>query len=76
MVERICCVCRVKQPVDKMKRVARVNGKFFVDRTRKMGGRGAHICPNCIEKAVKTKALNRSFKTPVPDKIYNDLSKK
>jgi predicted RNA-binding protein YlxR (DUF448 family) len=72
-VERICCVCRVKQPVNNMTRVARVNGNFFVDLTHKMGGRGCHICPNCVQKAVKTKALNRAFKTAVPEDVYNNL---
>ena len=61
-----------------MVRVARLKNadgsfNFAVDGEHKMGGRGCHICPDCVPKAVKTKALNRAFKTAVPDEVYNNL---
>jgi predicted RNA-binding protein YlxR (DUF448 family) len=78
VTERICCVCRVKQPTDKMLRVARLKNAassytFVVDKKHQLDGRGVHVCPNCVEKAIKTKALNRSFKCPVPENIYDEL---
>jgi len=69
-VERICCVCRTKKPVGDMIRVARVNGEFKIDKTN---GRGAYVCPECVEKCIKTRALNRSFKTQVPQDVYDKL---
>jgi predicted RNA-binding protein YlxR (DUF448 family) len=56
-----------------MIRVARVKDNFVVDKTHRAGGRGCHICPNCIEKAIKNRALNRSFRRPVGDEVYNEL---
>jgi predicted RNA-binding protein YlxR (DUF448 family) len=82
-VNRVCCVCRVKQPAADMIRVARIKNEknperfpyeFVVDRTHKAGGRGCRICKKCIEKSIKSKALNRAFKSPVPDSIYSELS--
>jgi predicted RNA-binding protein YlxR (DUF448 family) len=80
MAERICCVCRVKQPTPKMVRIVRVrehNGAvlFFLDKEHKLNGRGCHICPYCIKKAVKTKALDRSFKYRVDENVYRELEK-
>ena len=50
-------------------------GEFSMDFTGKKSGRGAYICPKmeCLEKTVKSKGLERSFKTPVPKEIYEDL---
>jgi predicted RNA-binding protein YlxR (DUF448 family) len=82
-IERICCVCRIKQSTAVLIRAARVKNennpkenpyKFAVDRAHKLGGRGCYICPKCIEKSIKSRALNRSFKSPVPDSIYRELS--
>ena len=51
------------------------DGTFSVDFTGKKPGRGAYICPNieCLEKAQKTKGLERSFKTAVPKDVYEQL---
>jgi predicted RNA-binding protein YlxR (DUF448 family) len=78
-VERICCVCRVKQPTMGMVRVARVRQAdgsylFIVDRGQKAGGRGCFVCPKCVDRAVKTRALNRSFKGSVPDSVYMEIA--
>lgn len=50
-------------------------GKFSVDTTGKKAGRGAYICPNveCLEKAKKSKGLERSFKSAVPAEVYDKL---
>ena len=38
-------------------------------------GRGAYICPSaeCLEKARKSKGLERSFKSSVPAEVYEKL---
>jgi len=50
-------------------------GAFMIDATGKKSGRGAYVCPQivCLEKAVKSKGLERSFKTAVPKEIYESL---
>ena len=70
--ERICYVCRQPRPVDKLVRVARIDGKYVIS---PKGGRGCHIDPGCIEKAIKNRALHKSFKTNVGEEIYIALAK-
>jgi len=73
--ERICFVCRTKKPVDALIRIARIDGKYIIDHKGNSGGRGCHIDPNCIEKAIKNKALHKSFKGNVPQETYEALAK-
>lgn len=75
MVERICYVCRVKHNRDELIRVARIKNadKSYDYIVGGKEGRGCHIHPECVEKAKKTRALNRSFKTNVPQEIYDQL---
>ena len=51
--------------------------KIFIDKTSKANGRGAYICNNieCLEKAIKTKRLERNFETTISDEIYDELRK-
>ncbi len=53
------------------------SGEIKLDLTGKAHGRGAYICrkKTCIEQTSKTKALNRAFRTEVPQAIYDDLIK-
>lgn len=48
---------------------------FFIDLSGKASGRGAYICNNinCFEKAFKNKGLERSFKSPIPKHIYENI---
>jgi len=83
--ERMCCVCRNRKPVTDLLRVARAgehsesrsaseDGLFFIDKKGNSNGRGCYVCPGCIDKAIKTRALNRSFKTNVGSEVYNALA--
>ena len=76
MNTRMCCACRTRKSADELIRVARESGGYSIDPERKIQGRGAHVCrdKSCIEKCVKTRALNRSFKTAVPNDVYSVLS--
>ena len=61
-----------------MIRVIRTSeGEFLLDATGKKNGRGAYICPskNCLEKAVKNKGLERSFKQSITREVYEALEK-
>ena len=52
-------------------------GEIFLDKTGKKNGRGAYICnsPVCLQKARKTKALERSLKVTIPENVYQELEK-
>lgn len=47
----------------------------FVDLTGKQNGRGAYICEDvhCLEKAMKTKALEKTLKVSVDSEIFEKL---
>lgn len=50
---------------------------IILDTTGRKNGRGAYICPNaeCLRKAKRSKGLERSFKMPVADAVYDNLTK-
>ena len=50
-------------------------GEIVLDATGRRNGRGAYICPSavCLAKAVRSKGLERSLDTPVPDEIFEVL---
>ena len=50
--------------------------EICLDKTGRKNGRGAYICLNqaCLEKAKKTKALERSLKTEIPEEIYQAIA--
>ena len=37
--------------------------------------RNVCLSQECLEKAVKTRGLERSLKTAIPDEVYEDLKK-
>lgn len=50
-------------------------GEICVDATGKKSGRGAYICPNaeCLQKARKSRALERAFEAAIGPDIYEAL---
>ena len=79
MKERICCVCRKIGPVSERVRVGRARDgesyRYFIDERGNANGRGAYVCKtqNCIENCIKKRSLNRTFKGPVPQEVYQNL---
>lgn len=73
--ERTCAVCRKKAPKNQFLKVVRTDNGIVIDSQQKINGRGMYICKtsSCIEKAIKTRALNRAFKKEVPETIYKEL---
>lgn len=70
---RTCICCRNEFLKTQLVRVVRTpEGEFAVDKTGKANGRGAYVCKSaeCIKKLKKSKALDRTFKTPVPSEVY------
>ena len=64
-----------KNKKDLIRIVKNKEGIISVDRTGKANGRGAYICDNieCLEKAIKTKKLERVFDTKISEEIYDEL---
>lgn len=73
---RTCIGCNEIKPKKELIRIVKnKEGNIFVDKTGKANGRGAYLCDNieCLEKAIKTKRLERTFETAIDGKIYEDL---
>lgn len=76
MPQRTCTGCRIKKDKkDLIRIVINKEGEINIDRTGKMPGRGAYICDDisCLEKAIKTKSLEKSFETKINDEVYEKL---
>ena len=76
--KRRCVGCREMMDKSALVRiVANANGEISYDPSGKMPGRGAYICktPECLEKAHKSKGLERSLKRAVPSEIYMVLGR-
>ena len=70
--------CQEMKGKKEMIRVIRTEeGDFLLDATGKKNGRGAYVCKAraCLEKAVKNKGLERSFKQSIPREVYEKLEK-
>lgn len=75
---RQCVGCREMKPKRELIRIIRTSeDEILVDVTGKKNGRGAYICPNreCLNMAMKSKGLERSLKTAIPQEIYEDFEK-
>ena len=76
--QRQCMGCRERKAKRELIRVVRQpDGTVSLDFGGKMNGRGAYICPSveCLKKVQKSKALERSLETPIPEEVYARLAK-
>ncbi len=76
--QRQCMGCRERKPKRELIRVVRgTDGTVSLDFGGKAPGRGAYLCPNpeCLKKAMKSKALTRSLETEIPQAVYDALLK-
>ena len=74
--QRACIGCGALKDKKQLIRVVRTpEGEFVLDATGKKNGRGAYLCPSeeCLEKAIKSKGLDRSFKMAVSREVYERL---
>ena len=75
---RQCMSCRERKPKREMLRVVRSpEGTVSLDFRGKAPGRGAYVCPNpeCLKKAVRSKALERNLEVPIPPEVLERLSR-
>ena len=73
---RQCVGCRAQKPKRELVRVVRSpEGALSVDTRGKKPGRGAYVCrdPECLKKAIRSKALSRALDTPVPEELFETL---
>ena len=76
--QRQCMGCRERKAKREMIRVVRcTDGSVNLDFGGKMNGRGAYICPNaeCLKKALRSKALDRSLEVTIPEEVILRLEK-
>lgn len=65
---RMCVACRQMKPKGELLRVVRTEERTAsIDLTGKRNGRGAYICASmeCMEKAVKSRALDRALEITI-----------
>lgn len=73
---RSCVITREKLPKVELIRVVRfTDGNVYVDTTGKMNGRGAYLKKDLsvIDKAYKSKTLNRILEVDIPDSVFDEL---
>ena len=76
--QRQCMGCRERKNKRDLIRVVRqTDGTVSLDFSGKVNGRGAYLCPDpeCLKKARKSKALDRSLETPIPEEVYDRLER-
>ena len=75
---RTCVVTHEKCEKKDLLRIVRNNiGELFVDETGKQNGRGAYIKKDndVLEQAKKSRVLERSLNTSIPDEFYEEVKK-
>ena len=73
-----CIVTREKYEKKDLLRIVKNNeGQVFVDETGKANGRGAYIKKDIevLDKAIKTKVLDRNLETTISDDVYEEIRK-
>ncbi len=73
---RTCVITHEKLPKKELLRVVRTpEGEIKVDLTGKMNGHGAYIKKDkeVVEKARKSKALEKYLETSIKDEVYDSI---
>ena len=76
--QRQCMGCRERKNKREMIRVVRSpEGNVSLDFGGKAPGRGAYLCPKpeCLKRAIRSKALDRSLEITIPEEVYTRLEK-
>lgn len=75
---RQCIGCgEMKNKKDMMRVLRTAENEICLDITGKKNGRGAYVCKSreCLKLAHKNKGLERSFKTGIPNDVYDTLER-
>ena len=76
--QRQCMGCRERKPKRELIRVVRTpEGAVSLEFGGIMNGRGSYLCPDpeCLKKALRSKALDRSLEVTIPEDVYHRLEK-
>ena len=74
--QRSCVICRTQKKKNELLRIVRNKDNIIkIDEKGKESGRGAYICynMNCLEKAKKTKKLEKSLESKIDENIYLEI---
>ena len=74
---RQCMGCREMKPKKELVRVVRgTDGNVSIDTKGKAPGRGAYVCRDseCLKKALRSKAIDRSLSVTVPPELIDRLT--
>ena len=74
--QRTCSVCRMQKDKEQLLRIVKNKDNIInVDEKGKLPGRGAYICYdiNCLEKAQKSKKLEKALEIKIEDNIYDQM---
>ena len=75
---RKCVGCQQMKNKKELLRVLKTaENEFVLDATGRKNGRGAYLCfsKDCLQKAIQSKGLERSFKQSIPKEVYEKLEK-
>ena len=75
---RSCVVTKEKLPKGELLRIVKTpDGKIVPDTSGKINGRGAYIKKDVdvLEKAIKSKVLERYFEVEISSDIYGEIKK-
>ena len=75
---RQCVGCNEMKSKKELIRVIKTpEEEIVLDATGRKNGRGAYICfsKECLEKAIKSRGLERSLKAAIPEEVYQNLKK-
>ena len=72
---RRCVGCLESKPKKELVRIAWYEGQVSIDLTGKAKGRGVYLCHDegCLSKAVKKKAISRSFEIEITKEQMDKL---
>ena len=76
--QRQCMGCRERKNKRDMIRVVRTTeGTVSLDFSGKLNGRGAYVGPDaaCLQKARKTRSLERCLEVEIPEEVYQRLTR-
>ena len=75
---RKCIGCgEMKSKKELLRILKTADGEITFDFTGRMNGRGAYLCfsKECLQRAAKTKGLERSFQMRIPQEVYEGLER-
>lgn len=74
---RTCVVTHEKFPKQELLRIVKFDGKVSVDETGRQNGKGCYIKKDMsvLEKARKSKAIDRALDVEIEDNVYEEISK-